>query len=274
MSFMPRSPVVLGCALSLAALSSACGGIVTVVKGDGECETPQGTFSVGETFPAGDGCNTCTCESDGNYSCTLVDCVECDGPIPPCAPPGPGCVVDSVCDGGTWVCQESCDGCAGAPPIDCVAPPDCYYTGPVCVGDHYECGELVCQGGCNDPEPDCPPPFDPNCFSYAECFGDGWECVTECDQPAGTCEEQYPAGFELVWYLVSVECGCVMGAECFAECGGSDFCGGGPGPDGGCAGCIQDAAGQSSQCVVNAAFSDQCQSDFECSSYVECVVNG
>jgi len=27
-------------------------------------------------------------------------------------------------------------------------------------------------------------------------------------------------------------------------------------------------------CVIDAAFGDECQSDFECASHVDCVVNG
>lgn len=275
-SFSGRSALVVSFGLVPLVLA-ACGGTVTVVKGDGECDTPQGTFSVGEEFPAGDGCNTCTCESDGNYSCTLIGCVdECNGPIPPCAPPDPGCTMETVCDGaGNWVCQESCDGdCAGAPPIDCEAPIDCYYTGPFCAGDHYECGDLVCDDPCGGPVPECPPPPDPNCFSYPDCFGDGWECIVECDMPTGNCEEQYPGGVELVWELISQQCGCVMGEACSAECENNAFCDGGPGPFGQCQSCIEDAATNGEQCVYDAAFGDACQSDFECASYVECVVNG
>jgi hypothetical protein len=257
------------------ALLSACGGLVTVVKGDDVCDTPQGTFAIGEEFPAGDGCNTCVCEAGGEFSCTLLGCAQCDGPVPPCAPPSfPGCVVDSVCsDDGSWTCEESCDDCAGAPPIDCSAPMGCYYTGPICAGDHYECGELVCEKDCSGPIPDCPPPIDPNCVSYADCFGDGWFCATECGEPTGTCEEQFPAGLELVWYLVGTQCGCVMGQPCSDACANGPFCEGGPGPEGECQSCIQDAASFGEQCVTDAAFGDACQSDFECASYIECIIN-
>ncbi|XP_062587847.1 BPTI/Kunitz domain-containing protein-like, partial [Saccostrea cucullata] len=32
------------------------------------------TYKVGENFPAGDGCNGCTCRSDLSVVCTLIDC--------------------------------------------------------------------------------------------------------------------------------------------------------------------------------------------------------
>jgi hypothetical protein len=272
-SLAGRSALALSVGL-VPVMLAACGGTVTVVKGDADCETPQGTFSPGEEFPAGDGCNTCVCESDGNYSCTLIDCgQECNGPVPPCPPPDPGCSMESLCDvdTGSWTCQQSCDDCAGAPPIDCLAPSDCYYTGPYCVVDHYECGDLICDKGCGGDVPDCPPPIDPNCFSYADCYGDGWFCVTECDKPKGSCEEQYPNGVQFVWFLIGNQCGCVMGEVCSGVC--EEMCDGGPGGDE-CEICIQDAALGNEECVLDAAFGDDCQNDFECASYVECVVNG
>jgi len=41
------------------------------------CVYQLATYGVGETFPAGDGCNECTCGEDGAVGCTKVACA-CD----------------------------------------------------------------------------------------------------------------------------------------------------------------------------------------------------
>jgi hypothetical protein len=38
------------------------------------CEWDGQTYDVGETFPAGDGCNSCHCNEDGEVTCTLLAC--------------------------------------------------------------------------------------------------------------------------------------------------------------------------------------------------------
>ena len=38
------------------------------------CEWNGETYQVGDTFPAGDGCNSCHCNEDGEVSCTLLAC--------------------------------------------------------------------------------------------------------------------------------------------------------------------------------------------------------
>jgi hypothetical protein len=35
-------------------------------------------YEPGESFSAGDGCNSCSCGADGNVDCTLIDCPTCD----------------------------------------------------------------------------------------------------------------------------------------------------------------------------------------------------
>lgn len=39
-----------------------------------ECQTGSSTCTEGETKPAGDGCNTCTCTADGDWACTEIAC--------------------------------------------------------------------------------------------------------------------------------------------------------------------------------------------------------
>lgn len=45
---------------------------------DGACEYLGVSYSVGATFPAGDGCNECDCLADGTVSCTAMACPPCD----------------------------------------------------------------------------------------------------------------------------------------------------------------------------------------------------
>ncbi len=40
------------------------------------CEHGGQTYDVGETFPAGDGCNTCTCAAGGSVQCTKLACTD------------------------------------------------------------------------------------------------------------------------------------------------------------------------------------------------------
>lgn len=59
---------------------------------------------VGQSKPAGDGCNTCTCTEDGEWACTLVDCQTCTpGEM---APAGDGCNTCSCTEDGNWACTE------------------------------------------------------------------------------------------------------------------------------------------------------------------------
>jgi hypothetical protein len=145
------------------------------------CEYNGESYNLGETFPAADGCNTCSCDEEG-VACTEMGCSSCEGPEPDCGAPPPGCTIDTVCTGaGDWSCELRCD-CAEAPPIDCQAPPPgCFYDGPVCVDGNWSCGDLICSGSCQGPEPECPQPGAPGCFSYATCTEFGWECLTQCD---------------------------------------------------------------------------------------------
>lgn len=43
------------------------------------CEVGGEYYAVGDSFPAGDGCNTCGCDESGEVFCTLIDCVQACG---------------------------------------------------------------------------------------------------------------------------------------------------------------------------------------------------
>jgi hypothetical protein len=71
--------------LLLAAAMTACGGVVKKDP-DPKDEPPpvtcsyQGvTHASGDSFPAEDGCNSCSCNDDGSVGCTEIGCVsQCD----------------------------------------------------------------------------------------------------------------------------------------------------------------------------------------------------
>ncbi|GEM_PF-537613 len=51
-------------------------------KTAGTCKGPDGkTYKAGDSFPAGDGCNTCGCRKDGSVVCTQIACTKnCTAP--------------------------------------------------------------------------------------------------------------------------------------------------------------------------------------------------
>ena len=40
------------------------------------CDYDGNTYEIGESFPATDGCNTCSCMENGNVACTKMACVN------------------------------------------------------------------------------------------------------------------------------------------------------------------------------------------------------
>lgn len=46
--------------------------------GQNGCKYDGQTYFPGESFPAGDGCNTCTCAPSGEVACTKMGCVGCE----------------------------------------------------------------------------------------------------------------------------------------------------------------------------------------------------
>jgi hypothetical protein len=55
------------------------------------CTSGGTTYQPGDTFPSPDGCNTCTCGSDGNIGCTEKACEACGGLVDPVCPAGQFC---------------------------------------------------------------------------------------------------------------------------------------------------------------------------------------
>ncbi len=156
------------------AVSSGCNQVTVA----GVCTYGDEEYSVGESFPAGDGCNTCTCEEGGGVACSEMGCIEgCehDGelvPIGQSVPAGDGCNTCTCGEGGFLACTTmACVTCLhegqSYPPgssfpagdgcntctcdemgnVGCteMACPSCEYLGQTySVGDEFPAGD-----GCN-----------------------------------------------------------------------------------------------------------------------------
>lgn len=128
----------------------------------------------GQIRPAGDGCNTCSCTADGMWACTLMGCepdpTTCrDGDTRP-APDG--CNTCS-CFAGSWACTEM----ACAPSDACSSDADCMVTG---------CSGQVCAA--SDVATDCA-----WTDAYA-CYAD--PAITSCGCQRGQCAWEPTAELE------------------------------------------------------------------------------
>jgi hypothetical protein len=114
---------------------------VAVVSHEDGCRYDGRNYDVGDSFPDSDGCNTCSCEDDGEVACTLRGCAdvcEYNGQvfmIGSSFPDADGCNTCTCSDDGSVACTErACDPGAG-----------CNYD-----GQHYEAGETFQDAdGCN-----------------------------------------------------------------------------------------------------------------------------
>jgi hypothetical protein len=90
---------------------AACGGVTsnvgTMEEEGGGGPGPDPECQAGMQKPADDGCNSCTCDSAGNWACTALACGDCtDGAT---RPAGDGCN-QCMCSRGTWSCtQQMCE---------------------------------------------------------------------------------------------------------------------------------------------------------------------
>ncbi|XP_002734594.1 kielin/chordin-like protein [Saccoglossus kowalevskii] len=94
-----------------------------------DCNGPGGHHEHGETYPAGDGCNECTC-NNGDEACTEKTCLEKLGQCPAvgtdvgiCAEL---CSTDASCDGAEKCCSNGCGHTCQEPipGADCNGHPD------------------------------------------------------------------------------------------------------------------------------------------------------
>ena len=150
----------------------------------------------GETQPAADGCNTCTCTEDGSWACTELACHT-----PSCAPGDTsfdGCNNCTCNEDGLWLCTKR------------YCPPEEADLGEACSMNGTQCVEgLECEYQCPDPSADptncnlginpsgvCVP-ADVECIQDADCIVAGCSgqiCQPSSEPPlATTCEwrEEY-----------------------------------------------------------------------------------
>lgn len=124
--------VMLTLAFALVACGSGGGG------GD-TCHYQDHDYSVGDTWPAGDNCNDCTCVAGPDIECTARPCSA-----PPDADPATACLPSGTCTTGV-----------GCGPICCGAGEQCVLgtclcgDGPACgAGDTCASAGPVGEGGC------------------------------------------------------------------------------------------------------------------------------
>ena len=111
-------------------------------KGGGVfCSFMGMTHAPGDIFPAGDGCNSCSCDGDGNVDCTTEFCI--DGGMGGVCAPSDGCPSGPFCNGACCNAGEMCLGgqctCAGNPP--CTNGDFCAAGGPQGMD---QCGSVCC----------------------------------------------------------------------------------------------------------------------------------
>lgn len=100
-----HTPLSIGLALGLFGLLGAFVGCAGSVKGSDGCSYGGKAYAVGEGFPAGDGCNHCSCGEHGEVQCTLVGCE----PIPDA---GPHCTLGKQSYSvGQVVSNDGCNTC-------------------------------------------------------------------------------------------------------------------------------------------------------------------
>ena len=112
---------------------------------------PDGPYTVGDTFPSSDGCNTCTCTAQG-IACTLRACGPAGG--------GGTCSYDgkTYASGETFRSTDGCNGCGCNPDgtvactlMACAPAQPCQDDARVCPD-----GSAVGRTGPNCTFPACP----------------------------------------------------------------------------------------------------------------------
>ncbi|MFO0555684.1 MAG: hypothetical protein U0271_45325 [Polyangiaceae bacterium] len=225
-----RSTLLASLLFTGALIFPACG--AQVIFG-ADCLYEGESYTAGETFPAADGCNSCTCEAGGAVSCTDETCpvepVDCDDAQKPLCDPAPNCSAEAVCSNGDWACQETC-------PCDNV--------------------EL----------PSCPKEPIPTCVEVPVCEGAAWVCEPDC---LDSCEDQYPTGHDLLLAALVKACGCVEGSPCVDVCANTSECTQ-PTLVGPCGDCM-NSLDLGSACMATGAF-EGCAVDPACKPYLDCFL--
>jgi hypothetical protein len=192
---------------------------------DGVCGTPMCT--PGEVTPAGDGCNTCTCQMDGTLACTMRACMGplvCDAGLADCdGDESNGCETNlERSPDNCGQCGNVCLSATGAMQR-CVAGM-CASTdgGGTCVyqGTDYELGDsFQARDGCN----------------VCTCSGDEMGAAVECTTLGCMCNPSNETNYREYVGMSAAECMAMdlvecpdhtsyFGNECGCGCQQSDEC--------------------------------------------------
>ena len=110
----------------------------------GDCTYQGQSYNAGDSFPAGDGCNSCSCDEGGSVSCTEIACscegreyCDCVGGCEPLIDLGSGCFCPAE---EPFCCAENPDdcgncACGGATYLGCVQAGLCEVTEIECPSD-------------------------------------------------------------------------------------------------------------------------------------------
>lgn len=174
---------------------------------DSVCEWDGAHYAAGETFPAGDGCNTCTCYESGSVQCTTAECLSCehDGSIYAVGdtfPAGDSCnqcqCLDVYIGQGVVICE----------PDLCTA--ECIYAGMgYLLGESFDaldgCNTCTCAsgGGASCTEMNCP------CDPDAE-----WHRSYVSTDPAECAIIDYACPGNTASFVNSCGCGCEQYSSC------------------------------------------------------------
>lgn len=137
-----------------------------------------GTCTPGTTCSPDYGCNTCSCNSDGSWACTLRDCFDAGPPLPPSCP---SYVPSGYCSSEGQVCAYP-NGCGGK-------------TVSRCSSGLWQTSSEPCVGGCPASQPvagtyctgvtKCPYPNGCGSYNTAWCDGKLWHVeVAPCTTPS------------------------------------------------------------------------------------------
>jgi hypothetical protein len=222
----------------------------------------------GQKKAADDGCNTCTCGTDGTWACTLLGCGCTEGATRPAADGCNSC----VCKGGEWACTEKA--CPQTCKLGDTRAEDCnscvcadFGEGPTWACTTKECAPpAVCKPG-ETTDKDC---------NTCQCDDTGqWACTT---RTCGTCivGDTRDAGDgcnsctcnEFGWVCTQKACGNELCDRGLADCDAD--------PSNGCetnlvtsvtncggCGIYCAIAGASAKCVAGVCEIDQCQAPYE-----------
>jgi len=176
---------------------------------DGGIECAPG-YGVGSTRPAGDGCNTCSCQANGSFVCSAKPCAAPDAAGDPAICPA-GQVWCPGCTPGTGSCGAACTAVA------CLADAG----GSDVASD--ACSQLTTQAAC-DARSDCHSVFRDLgtcgcaakgcCIHFSACADGGKALCTmpstmACTIATPSCESPYVVSYTKACYE-----GCVLESEC------------------------------------------------------------